>query len=126
MKCGCGPQSDAEKPKFEARREKNQDNGEIIETERPDEADRRATLSRVTGQPGGDTQGEQSDSTDAAKNKAGRNGQMLPYQNGNGHRRKCDQCETGQQFQNSFGNKQNPRGSPFLRLAEVERYTEHT
>jgi hypothetical protein len=55
MKDNCGPESYAEEPKLEVRREKNQDNGEIIETERTDQANRCAALIVVARWPAGDS-----------------------------------------------------------------------
>jgi len=82
MKCNCGPKTYAEKPKFEMRREKNQDNGDIIEKESPDQADRCAILALVARQRASDSQGKEGDSTHAAQDKAGRHGQPLPDQDG--------------------------------------------
>jgi len=76
------------------RRQKNQDKGNIVEKECPDQADGGAVLTFISRQPASNSQGDKGDTGYANEDNPDRLGER-PYYEGNHYRRSCNQGKTG-------------------------------
>ena len=95
MKCNYRPKTNAVKRVSDVSREKNQDKGNIIEKESPDQADRCVALTFIARKPAGDSQGQHGNTRNATNYNPDWLRERLPHYEGNSYGRKCNQCKTG-------------------------------
>jgi hypothetical protein len=95
VKCNYWPKTYAVKRYKYVSRKKNQDKGDIIEKECPDQADRCAVLTLIARQPASNSHGQNGNTRNASQDNPDWLRKRLPNQKGNRHRRNRNQCKSG-------------------------------